>query len=81
MLWTAPRISIRLSPRVALTFYSRVTVSTALALKYPYDRRASTVALRYYFPGWFLHVTTYFRLLKSTVKNDIPQSTSCKWDD
>ena len=73
MPWSAPGISIRISPPVGLTFYSRVTVHTALKRIHPFHQRTYTVTVRYYVPGWFSLLTTYFRVLKATVKTDILQ--------
>ena len=56
--WSAPRISIRVSPPIALTFYSRVTVHTALPANYPFRQRPYVSILRYYVPGWFSLFTT-----------------------
>ena len=69
--WSAPRISMRPSPPVALTFYSRVTVYNAVPPNLSFHNHSSTVTLRYYVTGLFSLLTTYFRLLKTTVKTDI----------
>ena len=71
--WSAPRISIRLSPPVALTFYSRVSVHLALPPNHPFNPRTYTVTLRYCVSGWFPLFTTYFRLHKASVETYILQ--------
>ena len=71
--WSAPWISIRLRPPVALTFYSRVTVHLSLPPNHPFNHRTYIVTVRYYVPGWFSLLTTYFQLLKAPVKTDILQ--------
>ena len=69
--WSAPWISIRLSPPVTLTFYSIVTVPLALPPNHPFNPRTYAFTLRYYVPVWFSLFTTYFRLLKAHVETDI----------